>query len=186
VFFGGLQAAENETPLSMILKTTIKKNKKSNFRPYGQMKQQRWEEPEKKSEKNRRKKNARKKYVFSMFCGSGGSKSRLAKAAGTGHGTIWSDERSKISRPCGTKQIWKKTWSKHLGFAALLEAEMWKNCMPLWHEGHLKPNCTKHLSSGSLLAVAMSKKSTPLWPHFDFQSKMLITKHHMFGPLLGV
>jgi hypothetical protein len=36
------------------------------------MKQQRWAQPEKKTEKNTRKKNARKKYVFSMLCGSGG------------------------------------------------------------------------------------------------------------------
>ena len=84
MFFGGLQAAENETPLSMILKTTIKKNKKSNFRPYGQMKQQRWEEPEKKSEKNRRKKMRAKNTFFQCFVAPGGRKVGLLKRRARG------------------------------------------------------------------------------------------------------
>ena len=59
---------------------------------------QRWEEPEKRREEERRSKRRKsqkkehpgarkgrkvaKHCVFSMICGSGGSKSRLAKAAG--------------------------------------------------------------------------------------------------------
>ena len=61
------------------------------------MKQQRWEESEKRREERRSEKRksqkkedegarkgrkAPKRCVFPMFCGSGGSKSRLAKAAG--------------------------------------------------------------------------------------------------------
>jgi len=74
---------------------------KSNFRQYGQIEKQRWEESEKKKEEERRSEKRERESVrtkkipkrekveksrntvfFPMFCGSGGSKSRLAKAAG--------------------------------------------------------------------------------------------------------
>jgi len=56
----------------------------------GQMGKQRWEESEKRREEERRsekrkseeRRKAAKYCVFPMICGSGGSKSRLAKAAG--------------------------------------------------------------------------------------------------------
>ena len=79
---------------------------KSNFRQYGQMEKQRWEESEKRRAEERRseKRNNEKKedagarkgrkvtrhYAFPMICCSGGSKSRLAKAAGR--------ERSHVAR----------------------------------------------------------------------------------------
>ena len=51
-----------------------------------------------------------KHCVFPMTCGSGGSKSRLAKAACAEP----SDERWKVARRCGAKHIWKsksvKNW----------------------------------------------------------------------------
>ena len=68
---------------------------KSDFQQYGEMEKQRWEEPEKRREEERRseKRKSEKKEdagerkgkkvaiycVFPMICGSGGSKSRLAK-----------------------------------------------------------------------------------------------------------
>ena len=69
---------------------------KPNFRRYGQMKKQRWEESEreKKKKEDQRKKNQKKEdagvrkskvrnhCVSPMICGSGGLTSRLAKAAG--------------------------------------------------------------------------------------------------------
>ena len=71
---------------------------KSNFWQCGQMEKQRWEESEKRRAEERRseKRKSEKKEdagarkgsqvakhcVFPMICGSGGSKSRLAKAAG--------------------------------------------------------------------------------------------------------
>ena len=57
-----------------------------------------------------------KHCVFLMFCGSGGSKTRLAKAAGA--------EPAKCT--------------KHLRFGALLEVDVSKQCAPLWREAHLK------------------------------------------------
>ena len=70
-----------------------KEVQKSNFRQYGQMEKQRWEESEKRREERkslRRKKiqvrekvgKSRNTMFVPMICGSGGSKSRLAKAAG--------------------------------------------------------------------------------------------------------
>ena len=71
---------------------------KSNFREYAEMEKQRWEESERRSQEVRRSEKrksgkqedagARKgrkvaiHRVFPMICGSGGSKSNLAKAAG--------------------------------------------------------------------------------------------------------
>ena len=71
---------------------------KSNFRQYGQMETQRWEELEKRREEERRseKRKSQKKEdagaqkgrivakhgIFPMICGPRGSKSRLARAAG--------------------------------------------------------------------------------------------------------
>jgi hypothetical protein len=69
-----------------------KEVQKSNFRQFGQMEKQRWEESEKRREEKRRKKKSQKKEdpgarvgrkgakhcVFPMICGAAGSKSRLA------------------------------------------------------------------------------------------------------------
>ena len=77
---------------------------------YGQRKQQWWEESEKRERESEAKSQRREKQkredqsarkgrkvgkhcVFPMFCGSGGSKSRLKR----GCGAICSDERSKIA-----------------------------------------------------------------------------------------
>ena len=105
-----------------------------------------------------------------MICGSGGSKSRLAKAAGAepagqmrhekvhafvarstfpsqngqstrGADHFWKLRCRKSARRCGAKQI-------------------------------SKSKCTKHTTFGLLLEVAMSKKCTPLWREADFQVKM--------------
>ena len=81
-----------------------------------------------------------------MICGSGGSKSRLAKAAGAEPAGQMRDEKllvemSKGARHCGAKHI-------------------------------SKSKCTKHTSSGPLLTLEMSKKCTPLWREAPFQVKM--------------
>ena len=68
------------------------------LRQYGQVEKQRWEEPDRRREEERRSKKRKSKKkedagarkdrkvathcVFPMICGSGGSKGRLAKAAG--------------------------------------------------------------------------------------------------------
>jgi len=68
--------------------------------------------------------------------GSGGSKSRLAKAAGAEPAGQRRDE--KIARRCGAKHICKSKCAKHLVFGAFLEVEMSKKCTPLWREAHFE------------------------------------------------
>ena len=71
-----------------------------------------------------------------MICGSGGSKSRLAKAAGAEPAGHRSDE--KIARRCGAKHISKSKVLKTGGLGPLLEVEMSKKCTPLWREAHFQ------------------------------------------------
>ena len=99
--------------------------------------------------------------VFPMICGSGGSKSRLAKAAGaepagqmrdekvhavvarstfpsqnvqntSGSDHFWKFRCRKSARHCGAKHISKSKCTKHTNVGPLLEVEMSKKCTPLW------------------------------------------------------
>ena len=94
------------------------------------MEKQRWEESEKRREEERRseKRKSQKKEdagvrkgrkvakhcVFRMTCGSGGSKSRLAKAAGA----------EPPGHLASAKQISKSKRTKRLSFGALLKVEI--------------------------------------------------------------
>jgi hypothetical protein len=129
------------------------------------MEKQRWEELERRREEERRSENrksqkkedagARKgrKVVFPMICGSSGSKSRLAKAAGAEpsgqtreeklHAVVarstcpsqnvqsttctnhfWKLRCRKSARRCGAKHISKLKCEKHHMFAPLLEVQL--------------------------------------------------------------
>ena len=98
-----------------------------------------------------------------MICGSGGSKSRLAKAAGAepsgqmrdeklhavvarstfpnqnvqntpAPDRVWQLRCRKSARRCGAKHISKSKCTKHTTFVPLLEVQMSKKCTPLWRE----------------------------------------------------
>ena len=71
-----------------------------------------------------------------MICGSGVSKSRLAKAAGAEPAGQMRDK--KIARRCGKKHISKSKRTKHLSFGALSEVAMLKKRTPLWREAHFE------------------------------------------------
>ena len=102
-----------------------------------------------------------------MICGSGGSKSRLAKAAGAEPAGQRSDEKlhavvarstfpsenvqnttfsdhfwklrcQKSARRCGAKRISKSKVLKTGGLGPLLEVAMSKKCTPLWREAHFQ------------------------------------------------
>ena len=108
-----------------------------------------------------------KHCVFPMICGSGGSKSRLAKAAGAepagqmrdeklhavvarstfpsqnAQNTPWSDHFWKLrcrksARRCGAKHISKSKCTKHTMYGPLLAVELSKKCMRLWREAHIE------------------------------------------------
>ena len=136
------------------------------------MEKQRWEESERRSQEVRRseKRKREKKEdagarkgrivaihcVFPMICGSGGSKSKLAKAAGAepagqmrdkklhavvARGTLpsqnvqgtpfsdhfWKWRCRKSVRRCGAKRIFKSKRTKHTNVGPLLEVEMSKS-----------------------------------------------------------
>ena len=102
-----------------------------------------------------------------MICGSGGSKSRLAKAAGAepagqmrdeklhavvarstfrsqnvkntrGSDHFWKLRCRKSGRRCGAKHISKSKVLKTGGLGPLLEVAMSKKCTPLWREAHFE------------------------------------------------
>ena len=105
--------------------------------------------------------------VFPMICGSGGSKSRLAKAAGAqasgqmrdekvhavvarstfpsqtvqntpGSDHFWKLRCRKSARRCGAKHISKSKVLKTDGLGPVFEVEMSKKCTPLWREAHFQ------------------------------------------------
>ena len=147
-----------------------------------------------------------------MICGSGGSKSRLAKAAGAEPAGQMSDEKlhAVVARSRFPSQNVQNTpVSDH--FWKLRCQKSARRC----GAKHIcKSKCRKHLSSGPLLEVAMSKKCTVARSTFPSQnvqnipgsdhfwkfrcrksarrcgakhiSKSKCTKHHMFAPLLEV
>ena len=102
-----------------------------------------------------------------MICGSAGSKSRLAKAAGAepagqrsdeklhavvarstfrsqnvqntrGSDHFWKLRCRKSARRCGAKRISKSKVLKTGGLGPLLEVAMSKKCTPLWREAHFE------------------------------------------------
>ena len=102
-----------------------------------------------------------------MVCGSGGWKSRLAKAAGAeaagqmgdekvhavvarstfpsenvqntpGPDHFWKLRCRKSARRCGAKHMSKSKCTKHTNVGPLLEVAMWKKCTPLWREAHVQ------------------------------------------------
>ena len=117
-----------------------------------------------------------KHCVFPMICGSGGSKSRLAKAAGAEPAGQMRDEKlhavvarstfpsqnvqntpapdhfwqlrcRKIARRCGAKHISKSKCAKHTRSGPLLAVEMSKKCTPLWREAHFEVKSAKNWRS---------------------------------------
>ena len=102
-----------------------------------------------------------------MIWGSGGSKSRLAKAAGAepagqmrdeklhavvarstfgsqnvkntrGSDHFWKLRCRKSARRCGAKHISKSKCTKHTILGPLLEVETLKKCAPFWREAHFQ------------------------------------------------
>ena len=105
-----------------------------------------------------------------MIWGSGGSKSRLAKAAGAEPAGQMRDEKlhavvaqstfrsQNVKNTRGSDHFWKLRCRKSA-----------RRC----GAKHIsKSKCTKHTRSGPLLAVEMSKKCTPLWREAHFEVKM--------------
>ena len=84
----------------------------------------------------RKGKKVAKHYVFPMICGSGGSKSRLAKAAGAEPAGQMRDE--KLHAVVARSTFWSLNVQTHTILGPLLEVEMSKKCTPLWREAHFE------------------------------------------------
>ena len=108
--------------------------------------------------------------VFPMICGSGGSKSRLAKAAGAEPCGQMRDEKlhAIVARNTFRSQNVQNT----RGADHFWQLRCRKSGRRCGAKLISKSKCTKHTSSGPLLAVEMSKKCTPLWREAHFQVKM--------------
>ena len=108
-----------------------------------------------------------------MICGSGGSKSRLAKAAGAEPAGQRRDEKlhAVVARSTFRRQNVQNTpLSDHFW-----KLQCRKSARRCGAKQISKSKCTKHTRSGPLLAVEMSKKCTPLWREAHFEVKMLKT-----------
>ena len=116
-----------------------------------------------------------KHCVFPMICGSGGSKSRLAKAAGAEPAGQMRDEKlhAVVARSTFRSQNVQNTpFSDY--FWKLICQKSARRC----GAKHIsKSKCTKHTILGPLLEVDMSKKCTPLWREAHFEVKMYKTHH---------
>ena len=141
-----------------------------------------------------------------MICGSGGSKSRLAKAAGADPAGHMRDEKvhavvarstfpsQNVQNTPTSDHFWKlrcRKSARRCG-AKHFPSENVQNTPWSDHFGKLrcrksarrcgakhisKSKCTKHTILGPLLEVEMSKKCTPLWREAHFQVKMYKTPH---------
>ena len=140
-----------------------------------------------------------------MICGSGGSKSRLAKAAGAepagqmrhekvhavvarstfpsqngqntrGADHFWKLRCRKSARRCGAKHILKSKCTKPWS-DHFWKLRCRKSARRCGAKHILKSKCTKHTILGPLLEVAMSKKCTPLWREAHLEGKMYKTHH---------
>ena len=109
--------------------------------------------------------------VLPMICGSGGSKSRLAKAAGAEPAGQMRDKKlhAVVARSTFVSKEAKST-SRSDHFWKLICRKSLRRC----GEKHIsKSKCTKRTILRPLLEVEMSKKCTPLWREASFQVKSL-------------
>ena len=111
-----------------------------------------------------------------MICGSGGSggsKSRLAKAAVAEPAGQRSDEKlhAVVARNTfPSRNVQNTPWSDHFWRLRCRKSVLRSGVKHI-----SKSKCTKHLSVGRLFEVEMSKKCTPLWREAHFQVKMYKT-----------
>ena len=114
-----------------------------------------------------------KHCVFPMIWGSGGSKSRLAKAAGPEPAGQMRDEKvhAVVARSTfGSQNVQNTPFSDHFWKLRCRKSARRCGAKHIW-----KSKCTKHTSVGPLLEVERSKKRTPLWREAHFQVKMYKT-----------
>ena len=126
--------------------------------------------PKKEDPGARKGRKVAKHCVFPMICGSGGSKSRLAKAAGAEPAGQMRDGQLHVvvARSTFRSQNVQNT----PGLDHFLKLRCRKSARRCGAKHISKSKCTKHINSGALFEVEMSKKWTPLWHEAHFEVKM--------------
>ena len=134
---------------------------------------QKRKDPKKEDVDARKGRNVAIHCVFPMICGSGGWKSRLAKAAGAEASGELRDEKvhAVVARSTFRSQNVQNT----PGSDHFWKLRCWKSARRCGAKHISKSKCTKHTRFGPLLEVEMSKKCTPLWREAHFQVKMYKT-----------
>ena len=118
---------------------------------------------------------------FPLICGSGGSKSSLAKAAGAEPAGQMRDEKlhAVVARSRFASEKAKNT--SRLEHFWKLRCRKSASCCGAKHIS--KSKCTKQFSLGALLEAEMSKKCTLLWREAQFDVKMY--KTHQVQTVFG-
>ena len=132
----------------------------------------------KEDEGARKGRQVAKHCVFPMICGSGGSKSRLAKAAGAEPAGQMRDEKlhAVVARSTFPSQNVESTSAPdHLWKLRCRKSA--RRCGEKMREAHLQVKKLKHLTFGSLLEVEIPKKCTPSWREAHVKVKMHKTPH---------
>ena len=133
--------------------------------------------------------------VFPMICGSGGSKSRLPKAAGAEPCGQMRDEKlhavvaqsafqsQNVQSTPASEHFWKlhavvarSTCPSQNVQSTPASEHFWKlrcskSACRCGAKRKSKSRCTKHTSFGALLEVEIFKKCTPLWREAHFEVK---------------
>ena len=127
----------------------------------GRVREEKKEEDRRRERVRRKKMQAREKgrkvakhCVLPMVCDSGGSKSRIAKAAGAEpSGEMREEKLHAVVARCTFRS--QSAQIPHM-FGTLLEVESSKKCTQLWRETHVEVKSEKTDRYGALLDVQMS------------------------------
>ena len=148
----------------------------------GRVREEKKEEDRRRERVRRKKMQAREKgrkvakhCVFPMSWGSGGSKSRLAKAAGEEPGSHLARSEMKNCTPVWHEAHFEVKMYKAPGPDHFWKLRCQKKSRRCGAKNISKSKCAKHTRSGPLLEVEMSKKCTPLWREAHFEVKMYKT-----------
>ena len=125
--------------------------------------------------KSRKGRKVAKHCVFPMICGSRGSKSRLAKAAGAE--TSGEMRTEKLHAVVARSRFWSKKVQNTSVSDHFWKLRCRKSARRCGAKHISKSKCTKRTMLGPLLEVEMSKKCTPLWRKAHFQVEMYKTLH---------
>ena len=115
---------------------------------------------------------SRNTMFFQWFVALGGRKVGSLKRR---YGASWREERWKIARFCGAKQILNENAQNTPCSDHFWQLRCRKSARRCGAKDISKSKCTKHRSVGPLLEVQMSKKCALLWREAHFEVKMLKT-----------